>query len=57
MKLIQQEVRNQAQRLKRNIKRLIRNELHNINRWWLISFHYRDHHSKEDESLKDVTDL
>ena len=57
MKSIQQEEQKQAQRLKRNIKRLIRNELHSINPWWLISFHYRDHHSKEDELLKDVTDL
>ena len=53
----QQEERRQAQRLKRNIKRLIRNELHSINPWWLISFHYRDHHSKEDELLGDIADL
>ena len=57
MKSIQQEDRQQAQRLKRNIKRLIKGELHSINPWWLISFHYRDHHSKEDELLKDVSDL
>ena len=54
---IQIEERQQAQRLKRNIKRLIRNELHSINPWWFISFHYRDHHSKEDELLEDVADL
>ena len=57
MKLIQQEERRQAQRLKRNIKRLIRNELQSIDPWWLISFHYRDHHSKEDQLLDDVADL
>lgn len=51
------EERRQAQRLKRNVKRLIQDELYSINPWWLISFHYRDHHSKEDELLKDVTDL
>ena len=57
MKSIQQEERRQAQRLKRNIKHLIKGELHSINPWWLISFHYRDHHSKEDELLGDVADL
>ena len=54
---IQQQERRQAQQLKRNIKHLIHNELHNINPWWFISFHYRDHHSKEDELLQDVADL
>lgn len=53
----QQQQRQQAQRLKRNIKRLITGELHSINPWWLISFHYRDHHGKEDELLKDVSGL
>ncbi len=57
MTQIQIEDRQQAQRLKRNIKRLIHNELHNINAWWFISFHYRDHHSKEDQLLQDVADL
>ena len=57
MKSIQQEDRQQAQRLKRNIKRLSKGELHRINPFWLISFHYRDHHSKEDELLRDVADL
>ena len=57
MKSIQHQGLSQAQCLKRNIKRLITDELHNINPWWLISFHYRDHHSKEDELLKDVVDL
>ena len=54
---IQIEERQQAQRLKRNIKRLITGELSSISPWWLVSFHYRDHHSKEDELLKDVADL
>ena len=54
---IQQQERRQAQRLKRNIKRLIHDQLHSISPWWLISFHYRDHHSKEDELLQDVADL
>ena len=57
MKPIQQEERRQTQRLKRNIKHLIKGELHSINPWWLISFHYRDHHSKEDEFFQDVADL
>ncbi|MCP9774862.1 hypothetical protein KBY58_11625 [Cyanobium sp. HWJ4-Hawea] len=52
-----QQERHQAQRLKRNIKRLIHDQLHSINPWWLISFHYRDHHNKEDELLNDVADL
>ena len=57
MTQIQQEERQQAQRLKRNIKRLIHDQLNDINAWWLISFHCRDHHSKEDELLQDVADL
>lgn len=57
MTSMQQEEHRQAQRLKRNIKCLVRNELKSINPWWLISFHYRDHHSKEDALLEDVTDL
>ena len=54
---IQQQERRQAQRLKRNVKRLIHDQLNSINPWWFIRFHYRDHHSKEDELLKDVADL
>ena len=54
---IQQEDLQQAQRLKRNIKHLIHDELHSINPWWLISFHYRDHHAKEDQLLVDAADL
>ena len=57
MTSMQQEERRQAQRLKRNIKCLVRNKLKSINPWWLISFHYRDHHSKEDALLEDVADL
>ena len=57
MKSIQQEECRQAQRLKRNIKHLIKGELQSINPWWLISFHYRDHHGKVDELLRDVADL
>ena len=57
MKSIQQEERMHTQRLKRNIKHLIHDQLQSINPWWLISFHYRDHHSKEDEFLNDVSDL
>ena len=54
MTQIQQEERQQAQQLKRNIKRFIHDELNSISPWWLISFHYRDHHSKEDKLLEDV---
>ena len=54
---IQQQERQQAQRLKRNIKRVICDQLHSISSWWLISFHCRDHHAKEDQLLKDVADL
>ena len=57
MTSIQQQDRQQAQRLKRNIKRLIHDQLHSISPWWLISFHYRDLHSNEDELLEDVADL
>ena len=57
MTSIQQEDRQQAQRLKRNIKHLIHDELQSISPWWLISFHYRDNHSKEDRLLGDVVDL
>ena len=57
MKSIQQEERRQAQRLKRTIRQLIYDQLRSINPWWLISFHYRDHHCKEDQLLVDVADL
>ena len=57
MTSIQQQDRQQAQRLKRNTKHLIKGELHSIKPWWLISFHYRDHHNKEDQLLDDVADL
>ena len=57
MKSIQQEERKQSQSLKRNIKSFIIGEFHKISPWWFSSFHYRDHHSKEDELLQDVADL
>ena len=57
MTSIQQEDRQHSQRLKRSIKHLIKGELHSINPWWLISFHYRDHHAKEDQLLVDAADL
>ena len=57
MTSIQQEERRQAQRLKRNIKSLIKGELQIISPWWLISFHYRDHHNQEDQLVVDVADL
>jgi hypothetical protein len=38
---IQLQDRQQAQRLKRNINRLIHDQLHSINPWWFISFHYQ----------------
>ena len=57
MTSLQQEDHQQAQRLKRNIKHLIKGELQSINPWWFISFHYRDHHSNEDQVLVDVADL
>ena len=57
MTQIQIEERHQAQRLKRNIKQLIHDQLNVISPWWLIGFHYRDHHSDQDQLLKDVADL
>ena len=57
MKSIQQQEIQKAQRLKRNIKRLIHDQLHSISPWWLISFQYRDQHNKEDELHQDVADL
>ena len=57
MTSIQQEERRQSQRLKRSIKHLIKGELQSINPWWLIIFHYRDHHAKEDQLLVDAADL
>ena len=57
MTSMQQQSRQQAPQLKWNIKRLICNELLSIRPWWLISFHCRDHHIKEDELLDDVADF
>ena len=52
-----QQDRQQAQRLKREIKCLIHDQLQSISPWWLISLHYRDHHNKEDDLLNDIADL
>ena len=57
MKSMQQHDLQYARRFKLNIKQLIHDKLQSINPWWIISFHYRDHHNKEDELLKDVADL
>ena len=57
MKSMQQHDLQYARRFKLNIKQLIHDKLKSINPWWIISFHYRDHHNKEDELLKDVADL
>ena len=38
-------------------QRLIHDELDSVSPFWLVRFHYQHHHSKEDESLKDVADL
>jgi hypothetical protein len=57
MTSIQQQDRQQVQWLKRNIKRLIHDQLNIISPWWLISFHYRDSHSNEEKLLVDVADL
>jgi hypothetical protein len=54
---IQQQDRQRTRRLKLNIKRLIHDQLHRISPWWLISFHYRDHRTKEVQLLDDVADL
>ena len=48
MTKIQIKDRQQAQQLRRNIKRLIHDQIHSVTPWWLISFHCRGHHSKED---------
>ena len=57
MKSMQQHDLQYARRFKLNIKQLIHDKLQSINPWWIISFHYRDHHNKEDELLKGVADL
>ena len=57
MTSIQQEDLQQAQRLKRNIKHLIHDELQSIRPWWIICFHCLDNYSKEDQLLDDVPDL
>ena len=57
MKSMQQHDLQYTRRFKLNIKQLIHDKLQSINPWWIISFHSRDHHNKEDELLKDVADL
>jgi hypothetical protein len=48
----------QSQRLKRSIRSLIRQHLTtNINPHWLISFHYTDNKTQEQEVLNDTQDL
>jgi hypothetical protein len=48
----------QSQRLKRGIRQLIRQHLCNsINPHWLISFHYTDNKTQEQEVLQDTQDL
>ena len=48
----------QSQRLKRGIRQLIHQHLCNsINPHWLISFHYTDNKTQEQEVLKDTQDL
>ena len=48
----------QSQRLKRSIRSLIHQHLTtNINPHWLISFHYTDNKTQEQEVLKDTQDL
>ena len=47
-----------SQRLKRGIKNLIHQHLCNsINPYWLISFHYTDNKTQEQEVLQDTQDL
>jgi hypothetical protein len=48
----------QSQRLKRGIRQLIHQHLCNsINPHWLISFHYTDNKTQEQEVLQDTQDL
>ena len=48
----------QSQRLQRGIRQLIHQHLCNsINPHWLISFHYTDNKTQEQEVLKDTQDL
>jgi cysteinyl-tRNA synthetase len=48
----------QSQRLKRGIRQLIHQHLQeSINPYWLISFHYTDNKTQEQEVLKDTQDL
>jgi len=48
----------QQQRLKRGIKNLIHQHLQDtINPYWLVSFHYSDNKTQEQEVLQDTQDL
>ena len=48
----------QSQRLKRSIRSLIHQHLTtNINPHWLVSFHYTDNKTQEQEVLQDIQDL
>ncbi len=48
----------QSQRLKRGIRQLIHHHLQDtINPYWLISFHYTDNKTQEQEVLEDTQDL
>jgi hypothetical protein len=48
----------QQQRLKRGIRQLIHHHLQEtINPYWLISFHYTDNKTQEQEVLQDTQDL
>jgi len=58
MKSIYQEERQRTKRLRKQIKDLILKELTTeMNPYWVISFHYTDSKTNEDEVLKDVADL
>lgn len=58
MQLITPKETLQSQRLKRSIRSLIHQHLTTkINPHWLISFHYTDNKTQEQEVLKDTQDL
>jgi len=58
MQSITQQETLQSQRLKRSIRSLIHQHLTTkINPHWLISFHYTDNKTQEQEVLKDAQDL
>jgi len=58
MNKIYAEERQRTLRLRKQVKKLIYNELKtNMNPHWFISFHYTENKTNEDEVLKDVADL